>query len=271
MAQQPERVLCIIGGGERRDEDPDILREFVRCAGGDKARIAVVTVASSWPEETGTAYINVFKQLGARDAYMVDVRKRTEASAEDRVDAIEQATAAFFTGGDQERVVSILGGTRIDKVLHRRYTEGMVVGGTSAGAAMMPDTMVIGGKTETNPRLGNVELATGMGFISGIIIDQHFAQRGRLARLLVALAENPRSLGLGIDEDTAVILRGEQFDVIGDGAVTVLDTHSLEYTNVPDLGPGESIAMFNVKMHILLAGYQFDLEHRSPVMPPNTE
>lgn len=258
--------LVIIGGAEDKEGDCKVLREFVRRAGGTQARIVVMTVATELPREVGENYIRVFERLGAADVRIVDTVEREDASSTSYLEAIEKSSGVFFTGGDQARITSILKGTEIDAAIHKRYQEGIVVGGTSAGAAMMPDIMIIEGDSETNPRVNVVDMGPGMGFLPGIVVDQHFLQRGRLGRLISALAQQPAVLGFGIDENTAVIVSDNKFEVIGEGAVTVVDVADLIHTNVGQILKDEALAICGAKLHILPDGYRFDLQTRKPIL-----
>jgi cyanophycinase len=257
--------LVIIGGAEDKQGDCVILREFVRRAGGIQARIVVMTVATGLPGEVGADYIQVFERLGVADVRVVDTAKREDASDPAAIEAINQATGVFFTGGNQARIIEMLKDTELDSILHQRFNQGLVIAGTSAGAAMMPDVMIVEGDSETNPRMEVVEMGPGMGFLPGIVIDQHFAQRGRLGRLLSALSQQPAVLGFGIDENTAIAINGKDIEVIGQSAVTVVDVAGITHTNVDELLKDENLAICNVKLHILPHGYHFDLEKRSPV------
>jgi len=156
--------------------------------------------------------------------------------------------------------------TELDAAIHRRYAEGIVVGGTSAGAAMMPDVMIIEGDSETNPRMEIVEMGPGMGFLPGVVIDQHFLQRGRLGRLLSAVTQQPVVLGFGIDENTAVVVNNNQFEVVGEGAVTVVDVAEITHTNLGQILKDEDLAICGAKLHILPHGYKFDLKTRKPLI-----
>jgi cyanophycinase len=258
--------LVIIGGAEDKEGDCKILREFLRLAGGHQARIVIMTVATGLPEEVGETYTKAFERMGADDVRIVDTVTREDASSSTALEAIEKATGVFFTGGDQARITSIVKDTELDAAIHKRFAEGIVVGGTSAGAAMMPDMMIVEGDSETNPRIEVVEMAPGMAFLPGVVIDQHFLQRGRLGRLLSALAQQPAVLGFGIDENTAVVVKGNQFEVIGEGAVTVADVANITHCNVDSLLKDEPLAICGVKLHILPHGYSFDLEKRSPIV-----
>ncbi len=258
--------LLIIGGAEDKEGDCKILREFVRRAGGVNARIVVMTVATEMPREVGENYIRVFERLGAEDIRIVDTVQREDASSSTYLEAVEKATGVFFTGGDQARITSILKDTEIDAAIHKRYQEGIIVAGTSAGAAMMPDVMIVEGDSETNPRVNVVEMAPGMGFLPGIVVDQHFLQRGRLGRLLSALAQQPAVLGIGIDENTSVVVQNNKLQVVGEGAVTIVDVADITHTNIGEILKDEALAICGAKLHILPDGYKFDLGSRKPIV-----
>jgi cyanophycinase len=257
--------LVIIGGAEDKEGDCTILREFVRRAGGLQARVVVMTVATGLPGEVGEQYLNIFHRLGVEDVRVVDTARREDASDSKALDAIAQATGVFFTGGNQARITECLKDTELDAKLHQRFSEGIVIAGTSAGAAMMPDMMIVEGESETNPRMEVVSMDRGMGFLPGVVIDQHFAQRGRLGRLLSAVAQQPVNLGFGIDENTAIAINGKELEVIGEGAITVVDIANITHNNVNELLKDESLALCGATLHILPHGYKFDLEKRSPI------
>lgn len=258
--------LVIIGGAEDKEGDCTILREFVRRAGGVNARIVVMTVATELPREVGENYIRVFERLGVEDVRIVDTVEREDASSATYLEVIEKATGVFFTGGNQARITSILKDTEIDRLLHKRLSEGLVIGGTSAGAAMMPDVMIVEGDSETNPRLEIVEMEPGMAFMPGVVIDQHFLQRGRIGRLLSAVSLQPVVLGFGIDENTAIVVNNNQFEVIGEGVVTVVDVSEITHTNLGQVLKDEDLAICGAKLHILPHGYRFDLKKRAPIL-----
>ena len=258
--------LVIIGGAEDKEGDCKILREFVRRAGGVNARIVVMTAATELPREVGENYIRVFDRLGVEDARIVDTVIREDASSSTALEAINKATGVFFTGGDQARITSIIKDTEIDTLIHRRFSEGIVVGGTSAGAAVMPDVMIVEGDSETNPRVEVVRMGPGMGFLPGVVIDQHFSQRGRLGRLISALAQQPAVMGFGIDENTAVVVHGDEFEVIGEGAVTIVDESEISHSNVGETLKDEALAVCGARLHILPEGYRFNMKTRKPIL-----
>jgi len=259
-------ALVIIGGAEDREGECTVLREFVRLAGGMKAHIAVMTAATRMPKEVGDDYINIFKRLGAELVEVVHTEHRDDSMRGDSLRVIEQATGIFFTGGDQARIVDFIKGTPLDQAIHKQHEQGAVIGGTSAGAAMMPDEMIVGGASVSNPSVDAVSMGPGMGFLPGIVVDQHFAQRRRLGRLLAALVLQPAVLGLGIDEDTGIIVKGDEFQVIGQGAVTVVDESNATHNNLEGLLKDEAIALCGVKLHILPHGYGFNLKTHLPFL-----
>lgn len=253
----------IIGGAEDKEGDCKILREFVRRSGGQNARLVVMTAATDLPDEVGKDYIQVFERLGAAEIRVVDTRSPKDAADPEKLDTIRNATGVFFTGGDQARITASLKDTPMDSLLHQQLAEGLTIGGTSAGAAMMPDVMIVEGTSATNPRPEVAEMGPGMGFLPGIVIDQHFAQRGRLGRLLAAVAQQPVVLGFGIDENTAIAINGNHVEVIGEGAITVIDVASITHSNISSILKDEDLAICGTTLHILPHGYQFDLQRRS--------
>ncbi|MEA5574008.1 cyanophycinase [Calothrix sp. UHCC 0171] len=266
MENESQRQLLIIGGAEDKEYDYIILREFVRRAGGTKAQIVIMTAATELPREVGENYIRVFERLGAESVRIIDTESREDASSSTALAAIHEATGIFFTGGDQARITSILKDTELDRAIHERYAEGVIIAGTSAGAAVMPDVMIVEGESQTNPRINIVELGPGMGFLPGVVIDQHFSQRGRLGRLISALAQQPAILGFGIDENTAMVVTGNQFEVIGEGVITVVDESELVHNNADEILRDEPLAFCGAKLHILPHGYKFDLKTHKPIL-----
>lgn len=254
--------LIIIGGAEDKEGECKILREFIRRAGGRNARIVVMTVATSLPGEVGSDYRYLFEKLGVDTVEIVDTERREDASYERNLEVIETATGVFFTGGDQARITEILKDSEIDNLLHQKFEQGLVIAGTSAGAAMMPDIMIVEGDGETNPRLDTVTLEPGMGFLPQVAIDQHFSQRGRLGRFISALVQQPAVLGFGIDENTAIAVNGDEIEVIGEGAVTIVDVANLSHTNLNESLHDEALAICGAKLHILPNGYRFSLKQR---------
>lgn len=256
--------LIIIGGNEDKEGPCLILRKFLEMAGGKEARIVILTAASDAPLETGTLYQHVFKRLGGVNAELLDIPDRQAAGGREVADLIRRATGVFFTGGDQLRITSALGGTGLLSALEEQFSRGLVIAGTSAGASVMSSTMITEGESDESPQLNTVKMSPGFGLAPGMVIDQHFAQRGRTGRLLTALAQNPSVLGLGIDEDTAVIIDEKKLLVWGNQTVTILDGWEITHTNASTKKPEEFLALTRVIVHILPHGYNFDLEKRVP-------
>lgn len=264
--ESKQGALVIIGGAEDRKGECVVLREFVRCAGGMKAQIAVMTAATGFPKEVGEEYTQAFERLGAESVQVVHTEHRDDSDCKKAVRQIEEATGIFFTGGDQSRIVDFIKGSLLGDAIHKRHEEGVVIGGTSAGAAMMPDEMIVGGASVSYPSVDAVSLGTGMGFLPDVVIDQHFSQRGRLGRLLAALVQQPTMLGFGIDEDTAMIVDGDEFRVVGSGVITVVDESTATHNNLAGVLKDEAIALCGVKLHILPHGYRFNLKTHLPLI-----
>ncbi|GGK85747.1 cyanophycinase [Mangrovihabitans endophyticus] len=257
MADAAGSRLLIIGGAERRGTT--ILARFVELAGGPDAHIVVIAAASAVPGELEADYAAAFTGLGAGTVRALRLTTREDAGQPSALAALEQATAVFFTGGDQYRITTLLGGTPVDSLLQTLVADGrLVLAGTSAGAAMMSGTMILGGNA---PGVTTTSVRTGPGleFLPGVLIDMHFAERGRLNRLLSAVAMYPHEVGVGIDEDTAILARQGAFQVLGSGSVTVVDAGAASDIRVPADGP---IAIAGARIHVLPAGYTFHLKDR---------
>jgi cyanophycinase len=258
--------LVVIGGAEDKEGESRILKEFLRLAKGPKARLVVVTAATDHPEEVGAEYREAFRRLGVDSVQVVDVSTRQDAASDSAIRAIKEATGLFFTGGDQLHVTSLIGGTEMQRVIHQRYERGMVIAGTSAGAAMLGNSMLLGGGDEESPRAEGVRMGPGMDLLVGVMIDTHFSQRGRHGRLLAAVAHYPQDLGIGVDEDTALVVDRTEFKVIGAGAVTIIDGGTMTYTSLPYAEDGQPLALYGVAVHVLTEGHRFDLAKRLPVI-----
>lgn len=262
-----EGRLMAIGGAEDRENDCIILRKFIELAGNEEARIVVLTTATNSPEEYTDVYRSVFKRLEVAKIDFIDVSQRQDAMDGDAIEIVKNATGIFFTGGNQLHITTLMGGTPLQNAIFDAYLKGVIVAGTSAGAAMMGSAMIIRGKAEINPRLGMVEITAGSGLITGCVIDTHFSQRGRHGRLLTAVAHFPQHIGFGIDENTAMFVDEHQVEVIGEGAVTVFDASRMAYSDVPYVDEGQSIALADVNVTVLPNTYRFDLETRSIIIP----
>jgi cyanophycinase len=268
MAEKVQGTLVIIGGAEDKSGQCRILRRFVELTGAERSRLVVVTSATSQPQVVGEEYRQLFQGFGVQDVTLLDVTNRNDANLIAVSEIVAGATGIFFTGGDQLRITSLLGGTRLDEAFHQAYLGGTVIAGTSAGASAMSETMIMGGDDTKSPQRNSVQMAPGMGLIREVVVDQHFAQRGRLGRLLTAVAQHPYMLGVGIDEDTAIVVQpGGIFKVIGSQTVTVIDGKQIRETNVSESGPAAPLALTNVVLHILPEGYNYDMSMRLPLLP----
>lgn len=267
LGEKSKGYLVLIGGAEDKNHECGILEKVVELSGKGEACLTVITVATVRPERMGEEYVKLFSHLGVEDVAALDIKTRKEAEKDHILERIEKSTGIFFTGGDQLRITSLLGGSRFYHALHDAYKRGVVLCGTSAGASAMSDTMIVEGDGNETPGGSMINMAPGMGLLEEVVVDQHFAQRGRIGRLLTAVAYNPYILGVGIDEDTAVLVNPKAvFTVEGSGTVTVIDGSFIEYTNVSELAPGEPLALFNAKIHVLSPGTSFDLNTRRPFL-----
>ncbi|MDR7051253.1 cyanophycinase [Duganella sp. 3397] len=250
--------LIIIGGGEDRTDDKNVLTRFVEMAGGAERRFVVITTASRVPDQVWAMYDAAFGDLGVTQRKHLHLDTRADANNRELVEDIEQADGIFMTGGDQKRLMAIIGGTLADDAMHRALNvRGAVIAGTSAGASAMSNHMLADGKTDLHPEKGAVHLGAGLGLVNRVVIDQHFSQRHRLSRLLTIVAANPHLLGIGIDEDTALIVTpGSGIEVIGDGAVTIADGRDT-ITNIADLPQHGCPELIDVRLHLLPAGSRY--------------
>ena len=251
-----------VGGAEEKISDPAILQRFVDISGESKARIAIIPTASQL-EATGPLYEEIFKDLGAGFAQALPYVERGDAERDDWHNVLESASGIFFTGGNQLRISTILGGTRVAQTIRRQNANGITVGGTSAGAAILPEHMIAYGTTGETPQAGMVSLAPGLGLTNRFVIDQHFRERDRLGRLLTALSYNPFAVGLGIDENTAAFISPDNvIHVEGAGAVTIVDVADVEHSSVASADEGETLCITNIKLHVLPQNATFDLTTR---------
>jgi cyanophycinase len=259
--------LIIIGGHEDRDPKGEraILREVARHVRGGK--LVLATVASHRPEGYFEEYQKAFADLDIGELVELYVEERSRAGDREKLSVLDDAAGVFFSGGDQLRITSQIGDTGIEAKVRAIHDRGGIVAGTSAGASVMSETMLVKGSSKETHRIGDLHMAPGMGLIRDVIIDQHFAERGRFGRLIGAVAHNPRILGLGIDEDTAAMVEGDRFRVIGSGAVYVVDGTDVSYCNLADARMDCALSMHDVRVHVLSDGDEFDLKQRRPLPP----
>ena len=264
--KRPHGSILAVGGGEEKFDKPDILERFVAEAGGDAARIAILPTASAIPAERATFYSQVFTQIGAAEAFPLPIISREDAQLPENLATIEKATGVFMTGGDQSRLVAILTGTPALQAIHQNLDAGGALAGTSAGASAFSATMIVGGEGGLQLRRDAVDLAPGLGVITRLIIDQHFSQRKRLGRLLTAVAIEPTKLGVGIDEDTAIVYYGSgEIEVIGSGQVFVIDGSRAVAHGLSETDPASAFSLSGALLHVLTAGDRFDVEKRRPI------
>ena len=251
-----------IGGAENKENDRHILERFVRVSGGRDADIVVIPTASRL-HETGPRYERLFRDIGAARVTVMDFDTRRDCHEPGRLQRLEQASGVFFTGGNQLRLTTLLGGTPVAKMIRTSNAQGVTVGGTSAGASILSEHMIAFGDEGSSVISGSVRLAPGLGLTNRFIIDQHFRQRDRLGRLLTALAYNPFAVGIGLDEDTAAFIGpDETVEVEGSGGVTVVDASEVSYSSMDVVNEGQPVCMLGLKMHILVAGATFNLHTR---------
>jgi cyanophycinase len=255
--------VILIGGAEDKAKGRRILGRFVKEAGGDAARLVVVSTASMFGERTLETYRRVFAELGAEVIAGLDPHERDEAEDPSIAATMTDATGVFLTGGNQLRLASVVAGTRLGTSIHLAHDRGVVVAGTSAGASALAAHMLAFGDTGATPRHGHVQIAAGLGLVQDVIVDQHFEQRTRLGRLLAAIAQSPSLIGLGLDEDTAAIIYADRtLEVVGRGSITLVDGSRVR-TDAYRLRGRRPMMVSNAHLHSIPAGYWFDLRRRA--------
>ncbi|MEL6986527.1 MAG: cyanophycinase [Bacteroidota bacterium] len=278
-------ILIPIGGNEDKGTGEDdthvldfvkdgILSRVVKESGGEKAKVAVVTTASRIPVEVGQKYQDAFTRLGVKDLHILDIRESADAEDEKTLSIVQTCDCIMFSGGDQSRIVDIIGNTAMHRLLkHRFQNDTIVIAGTSAGAMAMSSEMIAGGSSSEALLKGSVEMREGMKFIPGLIIDSHFIQRGRFGRLAEAVAMHPHLLGVGLAEDTAMIIENcNKFKVIGSGMVIIFDPSGLTHNNVEILPEGTPMTMSNLTVHVLANSDSFVIDEKKiQVLPIDAE
>ena len=251
-----------IGGAEDKDANPSILQRFVELCGGSEADIVVIPTASRL-KDTGPRYEELFRGMGVAQVEVLDFDTRRDCQEEGRLARLARASGIFFTGGNQLRLSTILGGTHVARTIRLRNAQGVTVAGTSAGAGFLSEHMIAFGSEGSSPRASSVRLAPGLGLTNRFVIDQHFRQRDRLGRLTAALAYNPFAIGIGLDEDTAAFISPDDvLEVEGSGAVTVVDAHDLQFSSMAHADEDDPVCMLGLGVHILIAGATFNLHTR---------
>lgn len=271
MPQSTKTAVLVIGGAEDKVHGREILHTFFGRAGSVDARIAIIPSASREPAIIGDRYQTIFGEMGAKEIRVLDIRDRAQAEDPQMQDYIEECTGVFMTGGDQLRLCGLLADTPLMEKVRQRVQQGEVtLAGTSAGAAVMGHHMIAGGSSGESPNRSLVDMATGLGIIPEVIVDQHFHNRNRMARLMSAVAAHPERLGIGIDEDTcAMFERDGLLQVMGKGTVTIIDPGEMSYTNYPDVAATDSISLHNLRVHILSYGDRYHL-HKRCLLPTDS-
>ena len=252
-----------IGGGENKDKNPVILKRFVELCGGTNAHIAIIPTASLL-SDTGSQYQKLFHDFGAKRTDVMNIKRRADCESPAHLQLLDTVTGVFMTGGDQLRLATIIGGSKLTAKLRDLNRKGLHIAGTSAGAAFISEHMIAGGKTGNTPRSDMVKLATGLGLTKQLIIDQHFRQRHRIGRLITAITFNPSAIGLGIDEDTAAFINPQgKFEVLGSGWITIIDPTAMESTTVNSAVKLQRLSVCDLKIHMLTAGDTYDIQTRT--------
>ncbi|MBF1990336.1 cyanophycinase [Fischerella thermalis] len=266
--QATKTAVLVIGGAEDKVHGREILRTFFARAGANDAHIAIIPSASREPSIIGGRYIRIFEDMGAKKVELLDIREREQCEYRDYQQSLEACTGVFLTGGDQLRLCGVLSDTPAMDIIRQRVSSGeLTLAGTSAGAAVMGHHMIAGGGSGESPNRSLVDMATGLGFIPEVIVDQHFNNRNRIGRLMSAIASHPDRLGIGIDEDTCALFeRDGWLQVLGKGSVTIIDPTEVTHTNEPHVGATEPLNLHNLRLHILIHGDRFHLYQRT-VLP----
>jgi len=260
-----------IGGAEETEPGGEILERFIDLAGGKKARIAIIPTASDDPQRSGDGYATLFRKMGAKEADWLRVERREDANAEPALALLREATGIYISGGDQSRLVRLLVGTLTMECIRMRNADGVIVAGTSAGASILSALMMAGGtgvggdSNGAAARKGMIDIVAGFGLLQDIIIDQHFSQRGRMGRLLSVFAGTPGLIGIGLDEDTAVLIDREgMLETIGSNMVTIVDGRNT-ISDYFDREEGEVLSITGSSLHALAGGRCFNLNVRQAI------
>lgn len=264
----PPGVVMPIGGAEDKVGRMTVLREVVRLAGGARSRIVVISTASSLGDEITHAYLQIFTSLGVTEVVGIRPESRAQAGSPDLVEAVNDCTGVFMTGGNQVKLAAIVVGTPLGDAIRRAHRRGALVAGTSAGASILSTHMVSFGSGGATPKFRMSQVSEGLGLLPGAIVDQHFTQRNRFGRLLALVAGNPAQLGIGVDEDTAAIIGPDgRLEVKGRGVVTVMDGSAALTTAYTATGT-QPLMISDVRLHSLPRGAVFDVVRRQLVDAP---
>ena len=266
-SQSTVTAILVIGGAEDKIHGREILHTFFTRSGGLDAKIAIIPSASREPVLIGDRYLRIFEDMGAKEIKVLDVRDRDQGHDRHFLDFVEECTGVFLTGGDQLRLCGLLADTPLmDKIIQRVKDREITLAGTSAGAAVMGRQMIAGGSSGESPNRALVDMAMGLGIIPEVLVDQHFYNRNRLARLLSAISGHPHLLGVGIDEDTCALFDADgHIQVMGKGTVTIVDARDITHTNQSHVSGNEPLSIHNLNLHILCHGDRYDLQYHQPM------
>ncbi len=276
----PKGKLIAVGGAEHKGNEENtgeqhrsnlnfielgILKTIEDEAGGPMARIEIITTASQIPYEVGENYLDAFGKIGCMNLGLMHIRNRSDAQQTEYLERLKKCDAIMFSGGNQMRLSSVFGGTEFLKILLNRYQneEDFLIAGTSAGAMAMSNTMIYEGNAARAHLKGEVKMTAGLGFVEGVIIDSHFEKRGRFGRLAQAVATNPQCIGIGLSEDTGMLIKGGNFmQAIGSGLVIIIDGFDIKHSNIADIPDGNPISIENLKVHFCEHGNGYIVDER---------
>lgn len=272
MPQSTKTAVMVIGGAEDKVHGREILHTFFERSGGREASLAIIPCASREPVAIAGRYRDIFEDMGVRSIEVLDIRDRDHGEDPRWKSYIESCTGVFMTGGDQLRLCGLLADTPVMDLVRQRAQLGEItLAGTSAGAAVMGHHMIAGGGSGESPNRSLVDMATGLGILPGIIVDQHFHNRNRMARLISAVSMHPDRYGIGIDEDTCALFESDStFRVLGKGVVTVVDPGEATYTNQADISADDPISLHNLRVHYLTYGDRYDIQHHKAISHSTT-
>lgn len=262
-------TLIPIGGGEDKKESMDVLKRIIAETNVKDPLIEVITTATSVPDEVRRDYEEAFRSLGLKNYDTIHIDRKEDANDRKFLDRLKKADAILFSGGDQGKLSEVLMGTEFHEVMMDRYKkDSFIIAGTSAGAAAMSDTMILRGSSKDALIKGELDLTAGFGFLTGVVIDTHFTERGRFGRLIQAVSTNPKLLGIGLGEDTAAVVKnGSEIEIEGSGLVVIVDGSSINHTNLNEIKEGDPLSVEGISLHVLCAGDRFDLLERKFIYP----
>ena len=264
MVNSTHYPVMVIGGAEDKVNGCDILTAFFQSAGGKMATIGIIPCASQEPSVVGDRYSQLFKGMGAKQVQILDIRQPKECDESRWLNLLASCTGIFLTGGDQLRLCDLIAGSKFIAMIKERVKLGeLVLAGTSAGAAIVGEKMISGGISGESPNRSLVELTNGLGILPELLVDQHFHNRNRMARLMSAIAANPDKLGIGIDEDTCAAFNADRtFEVLGKGTITIIDPGKLTHTNYLAASQTSPLSLHNLTVHVLSQGDRYDYQNR---------